>query len=66
MDLIFDVQVLPHRRSAELPEPVLASIAGYYRAGSPAEQSHLALDLSRSSAVPGRHVRFPPAVVTAH
>ncbi|WP_285034532.1 hypothetical protein [Mycolicibacterium sp. lyk4-40-TYG-92] len=27
MDLIFDVQVLPHRRSAELPEPVLASIA---------------------------------------
>ncbi len=31
MDLIFDVQVLPHRRSAELPEPVLASIAGYYR-----------------------------------
>lgn len=31
MDLIFDVQVLRHRRSAELPEPVLASIAGYYR-----------------------------------
>lgn len=30
MDLIFDVQVLSHRRSAELPEPVLASIAGYY------------------------------------
>ncbi len=30
MDLIFDVQVLPHRRSAELPEPVLASIAAYY------------------------------------
>ena len=30
MDLIFDVQVLAHRRSAELPEPVLASIAGYY------------------------------------
>lgn len=30
MDLIFDVQVLRHRRSAELPEPVLASIAGYY------------------------------------
>jgi hypothetical protein len=31
MDLIFDVQVL-QRRSAgnELPEPVLASIAGYY------------------------------------
>jgi hypothetical protein len=32
MDLIFDVQVLRHRRStAALPEPVLASIAGYYR-----------------------------------
>jgi hypothetical protein len=30
-DLIFDVQVLPHRRAAELPEPVLASIAAYYR-----------------------------------
>ncbi|MUL62883.1 hypothetical protein BOO86_00285 [Mycobacterium sp. CBMA 234] len=30
MDLIFDVQVLSHRGSAELPEPVLASIAGYY------------------------------------
>lgn len=32
MDLIFDVQVLAHRRAgSELPEPVLASIAGYYR-----------------------------------
>lgn len=32
MDLIFDVQVLRHRRSpGALPEPVLASIAGYYR-----------------------------------
>ena len=31
MDLIFDVQVLPHRRAGELPEPVLESIAGYYR-----------------------------------
>jgi hypothetical protein len=32
MDLMFDVQVLRHRRAgAELPEPVLASIAGYYR-----------------------------------
>ncbi|MUL48934.1 hypothetical protein FZI85_04900 [Mycobacterium sp. CBMA293] len=30
MDLMFDVQVLSHRGSAELPEPVLASIAGYY------------------------------------
>src|ERR1700751_930577 len=31
MDLIFDVQVLGHRSSGdELPEPVLASIAGYY------------------------------------
>ncbi len=28
MDLIFDVQVLRHR--ADLPEPVLASIAAYY------------------------------------
>lgn len=32
MDLIFDVQVLRHRRSTgALPEPVLASIAAYYR-----------------------------------
>ncbi|MEB3022169.1 hypothetical protein [[Mycobacterium] crassicus] len=31
MDLIFDVQILAHRGAgAELPEPVLASIAGYY------------------------------------
>jgi len=30
MDLIFDVQVLRHRGASELPEPVLASIAGYY------------------------------------
>ena len=31
MDLMFDVQVLGHRDAAELPEEVLASIAGYYR-----------------------------------
>jgi hypothetical protein len=36
MDLIFDVQVFGHRGAGEgsdeqLPEPVLASIAGYYR-----------------------------------
>jgi hypothetical protein len=32
MDLMFDVQVLRHRRrGAELPEAVLASIAAYYR-----------------------------------
>ena len=32
MDLIFDVQVVAHRRSlGDLPESVLASIAGYYR-----------------------------------
>jgi hypothetical protein len=31
MDLIFDAQVLAHRSAGvELPEPVLASIAGYY------------------------------------
>lgn len=31
MDLIFDAQVLAHRHVGdELPEPVLASIAGYY------------------------------------
>src|SRR5215469_350277 len=31
MDLIFDVQALGNRSAgAELPEPVLASIAGYY------------------------------------
>lgn len=32
MDLLFDVQVLRHRQAeAALPEPVLASIAAYYR-----------------------------------
>ena len=31
MDLMFDVQVLRDRSSTELPEPVLASIAAYYR-----------------------------------
>lgn len=31
MDLIFDSQVLSHRGTDEVPEPVLASIAGYYR-----------------------------------
>jgi hypothetical protein len=31
MDLMFDVQVLGHRRGTELPETVLASIASYYR-----------------------------------
>ena len=31
MDLMFDVQVRPYRSSGELPEAVLASIAGYYR-----------------------------------
>jgi hypothetical protein len=30
MDLLFDVQVLRHRHDAELPGPVLASIAAYY------------------------------------
>ncbi len=30
MDLIFDSQVLRHRGADEVPEPVLASIAGYY------------------------------------
>lgn len=30
MDLIFDSQVLRHRGRDDLPEPVLASIAGYY------------------------------------
>lgn len=31
MDLMFDVQVLPHRHRQELPEEVLSSIAAYYR-----------------------------------
>lgn len=31
MDLLFDVQVLRHRRERAVPEPVLASIAAYYR-----------------------------------
>jgi hypothetical protein len=30
-DLMFDVQVLPHRREAQVPEPVLDSISTYYR-----------------------------------
>ena len=30
-DLIFDVQMWRHRRAREAPEPVLASIAAYYR-----------------------------------
>ena len=30
MDLIFDAEVLRHRGADELPEPVLASITGYY------------------------------------
>lgn len=30
-DLMFDVQVLRHRGTAELPDDVLASIAAYYR-----------------------------------
>jgi hypothetical protein len=29
-DLMHDVQVRAHERAADLPEPVLASIAGYY------------------------------------
>lgn len=29
-DLMFDVQVLRHREASVLPEPVLASIGGYY------------------------------------
>jgi uncharacterized membrane protein YfcA len=31
MDLIFDSQVAAHSHAAELPESVLAAIAGYYR-----------------------------------
>jgi len=31
MDLMFDVQVRPHRDAPALPEPVLSSIAAYYR-----------------------------------
>ena len=31
MDLMFDVQVLRHHAGRDLPEEVLASIAGYYR-----------------------------------
>ncbi|WP_205873048.1 hypothetical protein [Mycobacterium camsae] len=39
MDLIFDVQVLGHREAgAELPEPLLASIAGYYRRATTTSQ----------------------------
>lgn len=30
-DLMFDVQALRHRDTGDLPEPVLASIAAYYR-----------------------------------
>lgn len=38
MDLIFDVQVFGHPADAELPEPVLASIAGYYRRATTTSQ----------------------------
>jgi hypothetical protein len=30
-DLMFDVQVIPHRRAAHVPDDVVASIAAYYR-----------------------------------
>ena len=30
-DLMFDVQLLPYRRAAQVPEPVIDSIAKYYR-----------------------------------
>jgi hypothetical protein len=30
MDLMFDVQVVAHRHAAEVPESVIASVAGYY------------------------------------
>lgn len=30
-DLMFDVQVIPHRRSAQVPDDVVGSIATYYR-----------------------------------
>lgn len=30
-DLMFDVQVIPHRRAAHVPDDVVASIATYYR-----------------------------------
>lgn len=30
-DLMFDVQVLPHRQAADVPDSVLSSIAAYYR-----------------------------------
>ena len=33
MDLMFDVQVIPHRRSAELPDSVIGSIAGSWLGG---------------------------------
>jgi hypothetical protein len=39
MDLIFDVQVLRHRNAgAELPEPVVASIAAYYHRATTTSQ----------------------------
>ncbi len=39
MDLIFDVQVLRHRTpAADLPESVLASIAGYYHRATTASR----------------------------
>src|SRR3954451_11836545 len=30
MDVMFDVQVLPHRHEPELPEATIESVAGYY------------------------------------
>jgi hypothetical protein len=43
MDLIFDSQVLRHRGTDVLPEPVLASISAYYRRATTASRpmSHL-------------------------
>lgn len=39
MDLMFDVQVLRHRSvGEELPEPVLASVAGYYHRATTASR----------------------------
>jgi len=38
MDLIFDVQVLRHRKATELPESVLASIAAYYHRATTASR----------------------------
>ena len=71
MDLMFDVQVLRHRDSGELPEAVLASIAAYYRRVTtdawPMNRAIGLVMVELLRKVVGDHSTFwlaPPAIVT--